>query len=319
MGKDYYMPQMAIHRHIVAYVSLGLLCGWYYIICFAYPILIVLMLRGSAIAGTIFATCIALTLIPLKYEPWEAFMKSFVFDIWKEYFGYTYNDSAIKGKLDHKNKYMFLEFPHGIFPVAQFVSVSEIPNITPNKGMRVLGASIVFFFPIIRHIKSWIGAIPASRQAVRKVFSQGNNCVILPGGIAEMFVTSPDEEVIYLKRRLSTIQLCIQEGAHIVPVFFFGNSRLFDVPQNVVGPESLLASISRAMQASFIIFYGRHYLPVPYRRPLHMVFGDVIEVEKNDHPTQQYVEETLQKVIDAVNHLYDQHRPTWENRPLIVV
>lgn len=313
------LPPMAFHRHLIAYVTLGLLCGWYYIICLLYPTLIFLALRGSVLAGTVLALFVALTMIPLKSEPWEAFTKSCLFDIWKEYFAYTYDDSAIKGKLDDNKRYMFLEFPHGIFPMAQFVSVSEIPNITPNKGMRVLGASAVFYFPVMRHIKSWIGAMAASRQAVSTVFNQGLNCVILPGGIAEMFVTNPEEEVIYLKKRLTTVQLCIQQGAHIVPVFFYGNSMLFDVPNNLVGPQSWLASISRTWRASIIFFYGRHYLPVPYRRPLHMVFGDVIEIEQHDNPTSQQVETTLQKVIDAVEQLYYKHRPVWESRPIVVV
>lgn len=316
---DIYMPRMAFHRHVIAYITLGLLCGWYYVICLLYPILLFLAVRGSMVAGTIFAIFIGLTIIPLKNEPWDFFTNSLLFDIWKEYFAYSYDDAAIQGKLNDNQKYMFLEFPHGIFPMAQFVSVSEIPKITPNKGMRVLGASIVFYFPIMRHIKSWIGAMAASRHAVTKVFDQGHHCVILPGGIAEMFVTSPDAEVIYLKKRYTTIELCIQQGAHIVPVFFYGNSMLFDVPSSLVGPQSWLAAISRKFRASLIFFYGRHYLPVPYRHPLHMAFGEVIEVQQHDQPTKEQVEETLQKVVDAVQHLYYKNRPIWETRPIVVV
>lgn len=51
-------PKLNVWEEVIAYVSLGVLCGWYYILTFAAPILIYLTIRGSALATTIIALLI---------------------------------------------------------------------------------------------------------------------------------------------------------------------------------------------------------------------------------------------------------------------
>ena len=107
----------------------------------------------------------------------------------------------------------------------------------------------------------------------------------MPGGIAEMFVVNEETESLYLKTRQNTIKAAIQEGADIVPTFFFGNSRTFTVlgaKKDGNGAESGLAKLSRKFRASILFFYGRHFLPVPYRQHLHMATGNVVPVTQND-------------------------------------
>lgn len=79
---------------------------------------------------------------------------------------------------------------------------------------------------------------------------------------------------IYFKKRLNTVKVAIEEGAHIIPVFFFGNTRIFSVVggQN---QDSWVARLSRKLRASIFFFYGRQGLPVPYRHPLKMAAGDM--------------------------------------------
>ncbi len=78
-----------------------------------------------------------------------------------------------------------------------------------------------------------------------------------------MFLLSEEREEIILRKRLNTIKAAIEEGAHIVPAYFFGNTRLFHTTGG--GSDSFLSKISRSMRISAVLFYGRHYLPVPYR------------------------------------------------------
>jgi hypothetical protein len=166
------MKPMSFIRHAFAYVTLGLLCGWYYFLMILYPILIFLAFHGSYIAAAIFGGVLVLTFVPLPEKHSEAVMFSFVFDIWREYFDFTYDISTIRGKLDANKRYMFFELPHGIFPMGQFLSASVIPDITPGKMVCGLGADIIFNFPIMRQLMVWIGTRKASRKNITKIFEE---------------------------------------------------------------------------------------------------------------------------------------------------
>ena len=318
--KQMEMPPMGIFRHVVAYISLGLLCGWYYFLLLLIPLLIILCFHGSYIAGVLLLTLITLTFTPLVHEPWEAFMYSWIFGVWREYFSFSFDCTSIQhGKLDVKEKYMFLEFPHGVFPMGQVISASVIDDIAPGQMITGTAADVVFKVPVMRQFMAWLGTLPAKRENITKIFKKGYRCAVVPGGIAEMYLVSDTSEGLYLKKRQSTIKAAIQEGAHIVPAFFFGNSRLF----HILGAssnknESWISKFSRKFRASILLFYGRNGLPVPYRQHLHMATGLIINVKQNDNPSEEEVNNVLGEVIMEVMKLYERKKPSWEDRPLVI-
>lgn len=59
-------------------------------------------------------------------------------------------------------------------------------------------------------------------------------------------------------------------------------------------------------------------LPVPFRQPLRMVTGDIVLVKKNSSPSEEEINEVLDRVIAAVSRLYDTKKPEWETRPLVI-
>ena len=108
------MKPMGILQHAFAYVTLGLLCGWYYFLILLFPILLYLSFKGSYSAGFVLATLIILSFTPLQHEPWEPFMYSWLFKVWRAYFDFSYDcDSIQHGRLKVDERYMFFEFPHG--------------------------------------------------------------------------------------------------------------------------------------------------------------------------------------------------------------
>ena len=64
-----------------------------------------------------------------------------------------------------------------------------------------------------------------------------------------------------------------------------------------------------------MIFAG---LPVPFRQPLRMVTGEIVLIKQNDNPSDEEINEVLDRVIIAVKKLYDEKKPEWETRPLII-
>jgi hypothetical protein len=48
------------------------------------------------------------------------------------------------------------------------------------------------------------------------------------------------------------------QGADIIPMYFFGNTTVLTIPKS-----ALLENISRVLQVSITIFWGRWFLPIP--------------------------------------------------------
>jgi 2-acylglycerol O-acyltransferase 2 len=115
------------------------------------------------------------------------------------------------------------------------------------------------------------------------------------------------------------VKAAIEEGAHIIPVFFFGNTRQFKIIGSP-GENSFLSRLSRKLRTSIVFFYGRFGLPIPFRHPIKMVSGEIVEVDQCSSPTAEQVEEVMNRVIKSVTDLYNSpKKPSWETRPLVVM
>ena len=327
------MPAMTLAEETLAYVSLLLLCGAYQITLIVFPALVYLSYRSSSWYSPwslLLFWLIFSMLVPIDHKPWMWFLRSPIWRVWHKYFDYQADLSSVEGKLEASGKYLFWEAPHGIWPMGQFLSCPYIPALTgasfEERFISGTAANVVFYFPVVRHIMSWIGTHKASRTNFSKIFKRNNSwAAVVAGGIAEMYLGTSTREGIYVRKRFGTVKMAIQEGANIIPAFFFGNSRCF----TVVGAEGgaggkdvsfmgkLLQRLSRTLKASIVIFYGRHFLPVPYRQPLKMVSGRVIKVKQNDSPSDAEVQAVLNEVVAEFERLYaSDQRPAWETRPL---
>lgn len=151
---------MSFVRHAIAYVTLGLLCGWYYFLLLLTIVLIALLSLSNqsyvrAPSLIVVLTIMVITIIPIKFpQRCDWFINHWIFDIWHEYFDFTSDCTKFTAhfKQHPSARYMFAEFPHGIFPMGQFLSASMIKTITPGQMIHGTGADIVFKIPIMRHI-----------------------------------------------------------------------------------------------------------------------------------------------------------------------
>lgn len=276
--------------------------------------MIYLAYKGWKVATAILAILFTLTVAPISHDPWEAYMYSWIFVVWRKYFSYEFENLC---KMEKGKKYIFFEFPHGIFPMGQFLSSSLIPDTFPGEMVCGLAADIVFYIPVIRQLLAWAGARRASRKSIKELLGRGFHVAILTGGIAEMYLVNDDIEGVYLRKRQNAVRAAIEEGAQIVPTFFFGNSKILKAYGNDKA-NTWLASFSRKLRASVVFCYGRWWLPIPLRHPLKLVIGEPVAVTQNLKPTNEEVDQVLQRVIAATEKLYAEHKPAWETRPLVV-
>jgi diacylglycerol O-acyltransferase 2, plant len=102
-------------------------------------------------------------------------------------------------------------------------------------------------------------------------------------------------------------------------VYYLGNTQLFSKVGG--GSSGWSARLSRALRTSFVLFYGRYLLPIPYAHPITMLVGKPIAVEKIEHPTHEQVEKVHQQFVHELTSLFDRHKGTmgWHDRQLHVV
>ena len=137
-------------HELYAILVLFFLCGWYFIILIAVPILMYFAFYGSILSGTILAILITLSILPLNHSPNTKFMYSSYWKPLRDYFSFEYDVSTMK--FVEGKKYMFFEQPHGIFPMGQFLSASLIEEMFPGKMICGTGADAIFLFPCMRQV-----------------------------------------------------------------------------------------------------------------------------------------------------------------------
>ncbi len=139
------------------------------------------------------------------------------------------------------------------------------------------------------------------------------------------YLINDKEEGIYLRSRHNTIKVAIQNGLDIIPSYTFGNTRLFDIAVGAKsesdsgsGISSMIARLSRKLRMSIIFFYGKFFLTIPYQIPLRIVRGRMIKVQQEAEPSPEKVQAVLDQLIEEVQRLYNEQKPEWETRPLVI-
>ncbi|XP_073111661.1 diacylglycerol O-acyltransferase 2D isoform X2 [Elaeis guineensis] len=121
--------------------------------------------------------------------------------------------------------------------------------------------------------------------------------------------------VAYLKRRYGFVQVAIETGSPLVPVFCFGQSNVYKwwKPQG-----KFYVHVARAIRFAPLIFWGVLGSPVPYRKPIHIIVGRPIEIKQNLNPSREEVAEVHARFISAMEKLFVrlQHRGTVKNAVL---
>jgi diacylglycerol O-acyltransferase 2, plant len=131
---------------------------------------------------------------------------------------------------------------------------------------------------------------------------------ILPGGIAEVFTSTPGKHKIVFKKRRGLIKLAIECGAQIVPSYVFGAT---DFYHNLATTDSWLAKLSRKMRIGVAMFIGQYGLPIPFAPRVTMCFGDPLQVRcwTGEGPIPDELVETLHReYIEGIREVFERYK-----------
>ncbi|CAE7206851.1 DGAT2, partial [Symbiodinium pilosum] len=193
--------------------------------------------------------------------------------------------------------------PHGVLPFANMLSIPILNNFL---GCPFVGAAanVVFKTPGLRYLMAY-GCVTADRKDMTKALSRGQCVGILPDGVAGIFRTNTKRELVAMKDRKGLARLALRTGTPLIPVYSFGNTAAFSCWYDRWG---ILEAISRKVQASFFLYWGRCFLPIPYRVQITMAIGKLIEVPKVDNPTHEQIDELHQRIMEGIQTTFDRHK-----------
>lgn len=147
-----------------------------------------------------------------------------------------------------------------------------------------------------------------------KVPAAGNrfvkNLFILPGGIAEIFLSKPGSHDIVFKNRKGLVRLAIETNSCLCPCYVFGGTDFF---QNLATDDGWFAHFSRKFRLGVTIFWGQFGLPIPFTPKVTMVIGDHIpnpKLPENCTPEEKNaaIEELHAKFISEIQKLFDTYK-----------
>lgn len=93
---------------------------------------------------------------------------------------------------------------------------------------RVATVTASFKIPFWRDLVLACGGISASRHSVDYCLRSGKSVVIVVGGALEALDARPGSVDLTLRRRRGFVRMALKRGAHLVPVYSFGENELYE-------------------------------------------------------------------------------------------
>ncbi len=270
------------------------------------------------------------------------------FQLWYGLFNlHTNVDPKGSGRFALKDEISIVAMhPHAIIPLHGFLWSAFCEQFFPHFYGVGASTDIAMRLPILRHVLGFISVGSAQKGVILKSMQvEGENLFILPGGVAEIFLSRRHSDIQTIKaKRYGLMKLSLETGAAIIPAYTFGATDLFDqltpVNKDKHTMDKLkskrldvfelisetIESLSRRFQGGMTVFWGKGFLPIPHTPQISMVFGDPIypvpgtersemnlngnkrTCKKIPNPTHEQVHELMDRYTEALYSLFEQYK-----------
>lgn len=223
--------------------------------------------------------------------------------------------------LDPGQKYIFGYHPHGIISMGALGSFATeatgFSKLFPGITNTVLTLSSNFHMPIYRDYLMAQGLASVSKRSCENILSRGPGTAItiVVGGAQESLLSRPHANDLVLKKRLGVFKIAMRQGAHLVPVYSFGENDIYQqIPNH---PGTWLYTFQQLFKkfAGFTVpmFHARGVLNydfglMPFRAPINTVVGRPVHVKKNANPTLDDLHAVQAEYIEALLEIWDQYK-----------
>ena len=258
------------------------------------------------------------------------------------------NSSEVLRQIKPGGRYLFCCHPHGLFGFGVWGAFVAHLKSGGHKffhdhvfskrtfNLRVHTMTVNFRIPVWRDWllaigfcdvdrKTLINAMSASKkqqQQQKKKHneedSQGSISCLVPGGAAES--VDCDSPTLTLKNRKGFVRIALETGCHLVPVYTFGETKLYRQWTSDGRVRQVLRKIQKLLGVGTPLVIGRgifnySFGMVPHRQKLTTVIGKPIAVplkgERGSY-TDAEVDFYHAQYIEAVKDLYARYKPIYD-------
>lgn len=228
-------------------------------------------------------------------------------------------------ELPPTRKYIFGYHPHGIISHGAFAAFATealgFSQLFPGITNTLLTLDSNFRFPLYRDYALAMGLGSVSRESCENILSKGgpNNegmgraITIVVGGARESLDAQPNSMRLVLAKRKGFVKLAIRQGADLVPVLAFGENELYDQFEPNEHPWIHKAQLlfKRTLGFTVPLFHARGVFNydvglMPWRRPINIVVGKPIMVQRQNKPDPKYVDELHQQYVDGLIAIWNE-------------
>ena len=252
--------------------------------------------------------------------------------VWPHFAAYFPVTLVKTANLDPGQKYVLCCHPHGVLcfgAAAAFgTEAADWSKLFPGLLPRLTSLQGNLLMPLFREFFMLAGAVSASRASLDYLLERedghGEVPVLMVGGVPEMENAAPGEVRLYLSRRKGFCKLALRHGVALVPCMVFGETQLYN-------QHSLLASKLRGVTDTMrtclgiapVVLTGQGWLQgtlglLPARRPLKVVVGAPLLMERVEQPTEEQVTAVHRRYVTALRKLYCEHNTETGVRLVIV-
>ena len=233
-------------------------------------------------------------------------------------------------ELPDTRKYIFGYHPHGIISHGAFAAFATealgFKTLFPGITNTLLTLDSNFRIPFYREYALALGLASVSRESCENILTKGGQdgdgmgrgITIVVGGARESLDSQPGQLRLVLKRRKGFVKLAIRTGADLVPVLAFGENELYQQLSANSHPlvHKLQLLVKNLMGFTIPLFHARGVFNYdvglqPYRRPINVVVGRPVRVERQSQPEADYVDKLHAQYVAELERIWEEWKDTF--------
>jgi 2-acylglycerol O-acyltransferase 1 len=256
--------------------------------------------------------------LPLYYH---LIRRTRLWDIYRSFYSDYYPVRLYRtSELSPTHKYVFGYHPHGVgirgMGICFGMQAAGFPQLFPGLRTTFHVTSAAFKVPLWKSHLQLMGCKSVSRAGCEAQLTSGghdgrgmgNGIIISVGGHREAERARPKSMDVVVKIRKGFVRLAVETGADIVPVIGFGENDIFEEPMHK-GTFGERVWKSLCHFPSEINGEERRFsIGMPFRKPLHVVVGSSITVERQDIPDADYVNKLHGLYVQQLEEIWNDWR-----------
>lgn len=273
------------------------------------------------------AYIVSIFVFPVKHPTsvWRWWIDSSFFKYARDYFPVRLViPKAVRKLFNPRKNYLVCYHPHGVHSFGAVLSLGSncngIYDLMPGFTFHVQTLPIQFYVPFWREMLRFAGMGDASAKTIETTLTSGpGQCAVLVvGGAEESLLASPNTNDLLLSKRKGFVKLALRSGAHLVPVFGFGETNIYG--NHATGRPELqrwLLRMQKVLGFAFPLIKGRGWFnynwgPLPHRKLIVTVFGAPVELPHLPNPTQEEIDHYHKIYVQALMDLYKEHKAVYD-------